>query len=268
MDKLSIKEAADLHTSVEELDIKIAIITAMWKRPEVFRLFAMQVQYLQFIYGANRIKCFVAGSEGEISEAAAMHYGFTYVEHENKPISKKLDAACQLAREWNPDYCLMLGSDDLVGITMMEMYLREALENKTDYLYTLDCYFYDIVSKRSLYWGGYRSSNNRGHACGAGRMLSNKLMEAMDWTPWKPAHTNARLDGLLDTAMDYQMAGIEHTQKAFNLRDENAYMVDIKSSTNMTPFRKWDNTDFVDSAPMLASAFPQHISHEILTCTE
>jgi hypothetical protein len=92
-------------------------------------------------------------------------------------------------------------------------------------------------------------------------------MNQMDWSPCLPAYTNARLDGLLDTAMDHQLIKIEHTKKAFNLRDEGAYMIDIKSSTNMTPFRKWDNSEFIDPDVMLSAAVPMHIKNAIINTT-
>lgn len=248
--------------------MKIAFITAMWQRPKVFDLFGLQMQNIREVYGADNIQCFVAGSEGEVSKSHAECFGFEYIETLNKPISRKLDTACHLAREWNPDYCMMLGSDDLVGKSMMDEYLGEASRSGTDYIYTLDCYFYDIISRRGLYWGGYQNKDNIGHACGAGRMLSRRLMDAMDWSPWMPAYTDGRLDGLLDTAMDHQMAKVEHTRCAVNLKNCGAYMVDIKSSTNMTPFDRWDNTDFIDPDQMIRAAFPEHISNAILTASE
>lgn len=244
--------------------MRIAIITAMWKRHAIFRAFSEGVKHLQSECSEHEFSVFICGSEGDVSRDLATSYGFSYCEVSNEVLSKKLNAACLIAKEWNPDYCLMLGSDDIVAPSMMRQYSVH-MDQGIDYIYTLDCYFYDVISKRGIYWAGYRKSANRGHACGAGRALSKRMMDGMGWTPWLPAETNLRLDKLLDTAMDIQMDGMEITRGIVNLRESGAYMLDIKSAVNMTPFERWDNTEYMEPFELMKIHLGEELTNQIRT---
>lgn len=239
--------------------MRLAIVTGIWKRPEVFRMFAAGVAMLQEHFkGRLEIIACVAGSEMRFSKTLVMeHPNFYYTEVPNTPLGVKMNAAAYLASRFSPDYCLMLGSDDIVGIPLMERYYQ-AMQQKVDYVVLMDCYFFDTVSKRGLYWGGYTKAFNRGRPLGMGRLISAKVLGQLRWVCWPPGY-----DRILDTAFDKQMDRTRCTRWQINLKAERLFALDIKSETNMTKFMQWDNSQFIDGKEMLFKNLPENIAQMI-----
>lgn len=241
--------------------MNLTIITAVWQRPEVFEMFAAGVKVLQDHFkGVMNISVCISGSEGEESKEMVENHDYYYTEYPNKYLGQKMNRASLLSRKQEnqddpEDYYLLLGSDDIMGPDIMEYYLTE-MEKGTDYVYVTDYYFFDTATKRALYWAGYNKSANRGHGCGAGRMISRKVMDSLNFQPW----FDDKLHGLLDTAFDYKIRGITMSRREFNLKALGCFGLDIKSSINMTPFKKWDNTQFVDAKKMLFDNLPKKLA--------
>jgi hypothetical protein len=151
----------------------------------------------------------------------------------------------------------MLGSDDIIGISLMQRYYEEMLK-KTDYVYLTDCFFFDTRSKKSIYWGGYTRNFNKGKGAGIGRLISSKLLNRFNWICWPPG-----FDNVLDTGFDKQVEKTECSKVAINLKSEKLFALDIKSNQNMTPFSLWDNSEFVNSHETLYKNLPEHLANLI-----
>lgn len=219
--------------------IKIGIITGVWKRPDIFELFAKGVKDLQSIKGID-VVCIVSGSEGKRSKSMVEKHGFTYIETPNEPLSHKMNLTALEAKEQGCTHVLCVGSDDIITKPLLKEYIKH-IRTGYDFIGVLDFYFYDTVSKKAMYWGGYRDGR-KGHTCGAGRLISARLMNDWDWLPWVVQ------DSLyLDNTMQNRLKNTPFHTKTFSLKDEGLFGLDIKSSTNMTPFEKWDNASFIDS---------------------
>lgn len=236
--------------------MRIAIVTAVWKRPEVFEMFAKGVEMLQINFdGRLEIICCVAGSEAEESRRMVeAHRNFFYTEAPNQPLHSKFNQATKLAFKLNADYCLMLGSDDIVGVNLMERYFH-LMQHGIDYAYLTDCYFFDTVTKKGLYWGGYISHAHRGKGAGIGRLISKRALDKINWICWPPGY-----DRVLDTGFDKQINKLRCSKVEINLRREKLFALDIKSSTNMTPFAQWENSEFVDGKNILFNNLPEPLS--------
>jgi len=219
--------------------IKVAIISAVWKRPEVFDLFAIGIKRLQKI-PSIKITVIISGSEGRTSRTMVQRHGFNYVEIANDPLGAKMNSAAIKAKEFKPDYVLCLGSDDIISPELMSVYERYMRE-KYDFIGVTDFFFYDLVTRQALYWAGYREAYRRGYTCGAGRLISRRLMEAWNWRPWEIKHSRG-----LDHSIQQKLNSIHHSSVTFSLLEESVFALDIKSSTNMTPFRMWDNACEID----------------------
>lgn len=236
--------------------MRLAIVTAIWQRPEIFELFAAGVKMLQDHFrGRLKIVCCVAGSEGWNSrEMVHSHQDFFYCEVPNHPLSAKMNAAAMLASRLKPDYCLMVGSDDIIGISLMEKYLV-SMQQGIDYTYLMDCYFFDVVSKRGLYWGGYTKSFNKGLPLGMGRLISARALNQLKWICWPPGY-----DRILDTAFDKQMKVARCSRSELYMKREKVFGLDIKSAVNMTKFAQWDNAQFMDGKKLLFDNLPEHLA--------
>jgi len=242
--------------------MNLTIVTAVWKRPEVFEMFAQGVKLLQKHFkGRINITVACTGSEGQQSRSMVEAHKFLYAEYHNRALGQKMNKAAIISRTLEPDYVMLVGSDDIMAPNVMEVYYEEMLKG-IDYLYVKDFYFFDTVTKQGLYWAGYAKTSNRGHGCGAGRVLSRRVLDALGFQPWY----NDKCHNILDTAFDRRMRsiqGIKPIAKSFYLRDIDGFGLDIKSSTNMTPFAKWDNTEFMDGKKMLFDNLPEKLAKQI-----
>jgi len=212
---------------------RLAIVTGCWKRPEVFQMFANSLKKLS--HPNLDIVVIVAGSEGETSKQMVESNGFIYIEIPNEPLATKMNATTQLAGQMGCDYVLCVGSDDIITQELLNVYV-EYMDFGFDFIGVLDWYFYDLPTKKMIYWGGYRDPVRLGHTCGAGRMISRKLMTEWGWIPWDVKHST-----VLDNSMQLKLKLTHCSQRIFSLKEKGVFAFDIKSEVNMTPFAMWDN---------------------------
>lgn len=222
--------------------MKIAIVTGVWQRPEIFEFFAEGVKRLVQAYPEIEFQTFVAGSEGQTSEQMVRNHGFNYVEVPNEPLSKKMNASVLEAKKWQPDYVLCLGSDDIVSPAAFRHYLDRINDPRpVDIIGTTDFYFYDTFSGKAAYWDGY-IDQRKGDLVGAGILLSERLLNMWGWRPWD-FHDRHVLDNSIKNKSKRTVPCVVYK---FSLKEVGAISVDIKSGTNMTPFELWPNTTEID----------------------
>jgi len=209
------------------------IVTGMWKRPEVFEIFAKHTKTLG-------IEVIVAGSEGKKSRNLAEKYGFHYIEIENDPLAAKMNATTLKAKELKYTHVICVGSDDLLSKELIDEYLT-LMRKGYDYIGVTDFYFYELESGKAAYWGGYRDRNRIGHTAGAGRVISKTLLDEWDWMPWDDKDSK-----YLDNSMQNKLRSSIHPKTTFSLKGKGLLAVDIKSQVNMTPFELWDNTLYIE----------------------
>ncbi len=220
--------------------MKIAIVTGIWKRFEVFEMFAKGVHELEKIKGIELITI-VAGSEGVKSKKIVEKHNFHYIEMPNQPLAAKMNSTLSMAKDMNVDYVLCLGSDDIIHVDLMKKYI-ELMSQDFDFVGVLDFYFYDTISRTSIYWGGYRDKRRIDHTCGAGRLLSKRLLDKWNWIIWENKHSH-----VLDNSFQEKLTATPHSSYIFSLQAFDLFGLDIKSETNMTPFALWDNTNYIEN---------------------
>lgn len=220
--------------------IKVGIVSAVWGREFIFQLFAKGITHLIKSTPEIDFEVIIAGSEKEKSKTMVENWGFKYIEIPNEPLASKHNATTLLAGKLNCDYVLCLGSDDIIHPDLMKSYIKY-MKKGFDYIGVLDFYFYDTITKKCSYWGGYRDERRKKHTCGAGRLISKRLLTLWNWKPWEIKDSK-----VLDNSMQTKLKSTPHSIRTFYLKDENVFGLDIKSSTNMTPFALWDNTVYID----------------------
>lgn len=228
--------------------IKLAIVSAVWKRPEVFELFAKGIHILMKSTDIE-IEVIIAGSEGEQSKQMVEKHGFIYVEMPNEPLATKVNQPVLIAKQLKVDYVLCVGSDDIITPELLKVY-ESYMRKGIDYIAVTDFYFYDLKSKQATYWAGYTEKWRKGHPAGAGRLISSRLMDAWKWSPWEIKDSK-----VLDNSMQAKLRTTPHTAEMFSLKEKGVYALDIKSETNMTPFKLWDNTSIIP-VEEIKSKFP------------
>jgi hypothetical protein len=223
--------------------MKVTFVTAVWKRPEVFALFAKGIHELIRLNPDVQIEVCVSGSEGFKSEKMVTDEGFKYVEVPNDPLGRKMNSASILARQTDANYYVLVGSDDVVHNDLFQLYLK-MMKNGFEYIYLIDCFFYDMQSDKSLFWAGYDTDANRGHALGAGRVLSKAVMHRIGFKCWY----DNKLNGVLDTAFDRIVEPVIQSRVELSCAKDNVHILDIKSGTNMTKFDLWRNSKMINNS--------------------
>lgn len=245
--------------------IKLAIVTSIWGRPEVFRMFMKGIQklvdgchdfhftlVLSTSFQNDRSKCFdeeIAFEDlynGWIGDSPCP---FVTIEIPNEPLAAKVNATTYACRDLGVHYVLCLGSDDIISPELLNEYAKY-MRKGIDFIGVSDFYFYDTVSNKALYWGGYREQWRKGHSAGAGRALSARLLEQWNWMPWENKDSL-----MLDKSMQDKLKITPHTIEVFSMKEKGLFALDIKSSTNMTPFKQWDNSEFID-VEIIKKQFP------------
>lgn len=222
--------------SVQTSATRLVLLTSVWKRPKLTKIVLRTYQQLQQSL-ADRIElCLLAvGSENDASQALCEEYGFNYVEHPNSPLSYKWNAGVKAAETYNPDGLIIFGSDDLISSEMLRAY-AEKLKKGLQFFGVRDMYFFDPITTRLGYWGGYEHTSMKdrsGEPIGCGRCFSRSVLERMDWNLWPP---QPKLNSLLDRlSLNYlKVSGFRPV--TWRLAEIGASAVDIKIGTNITPF--------------------------------
>ena len=231
--------------------MKVCIITAVWKRPEIFNIFAEAIKSLE-----GDITVCVAGSEGKKSKDMVEKHGFQYVETPNNPLGVKMNQAAILASQTDADYYLLMGSDDIINQALYDKYMHVA-SKRWDYIYLKDSYFYDTKSKKAMYWAGYnrdRAKSELRLALGCGRLISKRRMIRVRWQPWM----NNKYHDLLDTGFDEKMMLTKDISMPIRIEGTDMAILDIKSAVNMTCFAPWDNTKEIDKEEIF-KLFPENV---------
>lgn len=233
--------------------MKIAFVTAVWKRPEIFRLFADNMKRLKANFSETPVNIgfAVAGSEGYKSRYMVEKVGGFYIEADNGKLTRKWNMATKCAEnEMRPDWFIFLGSDDLIPAKTMEFYIKKMKEG-FDYINMLDTYFFDTVSKKGLIWLGYNNTM-KSMPSGVGKAVHRNVLEKAVFEPFVSGY-----DTVLDPAFDKKINNIVKHPFSFRLEQEGLFALDIKSSTNMTPFELWDNSEYLDGKEMLEKFLPK-----------
>jgi hypothetical protein len=206
--------------------IHIGIVTCMWKRHNIFCVFAEGVKRLESKFNITTV---VVGSEGKKSRELVGKYGFKYVAHPNLPLGAKFNAGLLALQETNVDYVMVMGSDDVISSSLLEKYL-DPMTRGIDVIGILDMYVYYVKNKKLYYWGGYGKIRS-GEPIGLARCISRKVLDNLKWKLW-----DDKINKSLDFSMWQKIKG--YKRQTINLNVSGTFAVDIKGAISMTSFKK------------------------------
>jgi hypothetical protein len=209
---------------------RIALCTAVYKRPEVFSIFLDCWQSLP-----EPPDIYVAGSEGDLCEEIAHTRGCYYVKTKNAPVGAKWNMAHELAGAVGYDYYLTTGSDDVMDARMWEFY-----RNYTGQRLALSDLYFIELDGRALYWNGYDAKHPYvNFPIGAHQLTRHDIMEAMQFKPFlsdRMAHEH-------DT---HKMAGKMGVKSdVVPMWFTSGMAVDVKSKGSYTQLRQWKNSAWI-----------------------
>jgi hypothetical protein len=153
--------------------------------------------------------------------------GAVWVHGRNKPLGNKWNQSFLKAKEYSPDACLFVGSSDWVSddwISIMRPHV-----DKHGFAGVPGCHLLDVgETLRLCHWKGYKGfrPERADESIGIGRMLSRRLMVALDWQPFDPIR-----DDSLDWSM--KMRSKKHGYTDFMVHDHRLKALSL--STDLWP---------------------------------
>ena len=182
--------------------MRLAILTALWGRPEVSGpCLAHAADHLrpalasrgdELLLQAVGSKADERDAFGTDPEALALASGWGYADAPNRPVSSKWNAGMEALRDRRPDAVVILGSDDVCSVG----YLMEAMRRLDDgaaFVLSDRIVFAESAGGRltgRAFWGRFAR-------LGGGRVLSASLLDRLGWRPWIDG-LDRRLDGSMD----------------------------------------------------------------------
>jgi hypothetical protein len=232
---------------------KLAILTCVWKRPELTETVLSSYRALrEDLHEQLELILLAVGSEGEVSKTLCERHDFEYLEYPNSPLSHKWNAGVQSARNHDPDGLVIVGSDDLINGSLLRAWAAK-LEEGFDFCGIRDLYVLDLSTLMLGYWGGYEHSAGKadraGEPIGCGRCFSRDLLDKMEWNLWPE---EPRLDEGLDELCLRHVGKKGFMPSSWLLEEAGSMALDIKSGTNITSFdkfefqRKWKGEEALD----------------------
>jgi hypothetical protein len=212
--------------------MRLAIVTAVWGRPQTTAIFWRGAQRLAAAWAPHTTTVYAAGSQAMHRELAAQ-YGGVFVEHDNEPLSAKFNSACRRAMDDGAEYLIILGSDDLISPQLATL-MREAMEADVTYVGATGCFFVEPRTRRAAQIVGHASRSRWGETVGPGRVVHRRAVEQAGGRLW-PLKVRYGLDWRMTLRL--QWSGTPGTDRQFPLT-ETAFIADIKGPENVWSYDK------------------------------
>jgi len=217
--------------------MKIAIITAMWQRPELTDFVLSYYNDLRLsLKKTVEIGLFVAGSEGNISKNIAEKNGWNYVECPNFPVNQKFNCALRLARNFKPDAVIVVGSDDLLNANILKYYATRKDINSICFGFK-DAYIYDILFKEFFRYKGYEFSqkvqHRAGEPVGTGRIFGRNILDRLNWYLWD---NNIEINKSLDNNCKLRLLAHGFKYETSFLRSVKGCVLALRTKTRISNY--------------------------------
>ena len=216
---------------------KIIISTLVWKRPEIFEIWAENVSNLK-----PKPEVLIAGSEGDQCAEICRRYGFHYVQAPNKLLGRKANASVELGRNLEWDYMMLTGSDDILDQKMWDYYQNF----QGEVLGLSDYYFLNLPDMRMIYWKGY-DLRRKGEPIGACKLLRRDVIEKLDFKPF--SDTSIHPDEH-ETQVRLEKIGVE--TKTVKVGETGGMSIDLKTEANISKFQLWRNSQYVNAIQIIS----------------
>ncbi len=230
--------------------MKLAIYTCAHLRYSVLDIY---IDWLNHIRNKYDILPVIVDDDPKVAERCSDNE-IVHLSAPNEPLGKKFNTI-SLLKAVDFDYLMVMGSDDICNMRMIKYYFS-LMEQGLDFWGMKDIYFYGIEAKVTKYWAGFQ--NHRvGETVGCGRCLSRNLLDMLDWQPW-----DGSLNRKLDRSMTEKLITLGVKQHAFEMRENDCFLLDIKTGGNISKFNQYRGPVFPNRS--LYEYFPKQIVDKIL----
>jgi hypothetical protein len=200
--------------------IDLLIYLAIWRRPEITELCLIGIERLKK-HPAYNIQVAAVISETEMIPLCEKH-NVKWIMHQNLPLGKKKNYGLKACSEFDFDYLMEIGSDDLITNEMLDQYLNYF--GKYDFFGISDMAYIESESLEC------RRLTNKSTTYGAGRCIKKDLLVNLKWNIWTD-ELNRGLDN--DSIRRIEKNGYKfHKVDSMDVPG----LIDIKSNENIWKF--------------------------------
>jgi hypothetical protein len=209
--------------------INLLIYLAVWRRPEITELCFMGIERMKK-HSAYNIEAFAVISEPGMIQLCNK-YGIKWFMTDNYPLGKKKNTGLRAAERFDFDYLMEIGSDDLITNDLLTQYL--------DYFGKYDFFGITDAAYIESETGACRRLTTDKSTYGAGRIISRKILNQMNWTLWSDS-LNRGLDNNslynIETKTKVKYHKVKH--------QDVPGVIDVKSSENLWKFNYFIGEDY------------------------
>ncbi len=206
--------------------MKIGIVTANYGRPSILKLWCASIKRLNDTFGG--IHAIVTSETTDYD--TCYKYGVEHITRkQNKPVSKKFNISMQAMAQYDMDYVMVLGSDDIMTNELFGEILK-ATEKGYDVIGIDEIFFYSLnrhMSPCKL----IKTTHKR--MLGVAKTIKADILEKVNYTPWH----NDRNYGL-----DADLSNIIRPHISLT-RTVEGMVTDVKGDMSMNRFSFWNNKE-------------------------
>lgn len=200
--------------------INLLVFVAVWKRPDITELCFMGIDRIKK-HPMYNIQALAVISEKEMIPLCNK-YKINWVMTENNPLGRKKNYGLKQASNIDFDYMLEIGSDDIITDDLLDQYLE--YYDKYEAFGVQDICYVESVNLEC------RRFNSHLSTYGAGRVISRKVLESVEWRLWND-DINRGLDN--DSIRKMKSANVNY----FKVPPMDVPgVIDIKSDENIWKF--------------------------------
>ena len=205
---------------------KLLIFLAVWKRPHITEICFKGIERLKSHPDYDIEAVAVISEESMIM--LCEKYGINWTMYENSPLGKKKNYGLEFCKQFDFEYLMEIGSDDLVTNDLLTHYLPYL---KYGFIGVRDLAYIDSDTGSCK-----RLQSNSTY--GAGRVISREFLERVNWKLWRDS-----IDRGMDNNSVFHLAkhGIGYKQVPSM---EEPGVIDIKSDINLWPFNHLLGVDY------------------------
>ena len=208
--------------------MNLAIITAIHERQALTHAFLKAMSRIRDDLG---VQTYIAITTGDSNLPDVQKFGFPYLEHPNKPLGKKWNAAVGLLRNVDFSHLMILGSDDIPS----SRFIENAMKYGEYDISGIDGLWFWGMNPRRAGFGRFGYFPVSKVFAGPGKVISRRIVEALDWTVW-----TERKNYAMDADM---MLNIRRAAKAFGMKlnicrystlESEGFLVDVKYQSHIS----------------------------------
>jgi hypothetical protein len=208
------------------VSLHVAVVSAVWGRPHVTRLWWRAAERLRYRWAAAGIDVhFVIGGNETVHLRMTKDNAAEWVSVENSPLGNKFNTVMQRAALRKPDYFFIMGSDDFLSDRALDLYISYLFQGYA-HIGMRGSYFYDVASREAASFRCYPLGHTAfGWPIGSGRVIHSSIMEPFGFRPWSD-HRYRGMDA------DFMQRVQPPQAKMIDLSEE-VIALDVKTATNI-----------------------------------